>query len=108
MGLNVLLIISDDLRPELGSYGGAAITPHLDRLANSSGSVLFERAYAQQAICCPARSSFLTGRRPDSTLVWDLKTQFRDSPGADKWKTLPQYFREQGYFTAGVLLLVCS
>ena len=100
--LNVLLLIADDLRNELGVYGGAALTPALDALARKPGSVVFDRAYVQQAICCPTRSSFLTGRRPDTTRVWDLKTQFRDAPGAAGWKTLPQAFRDAGYETAGM------
>ena len=49
-----------DLRPELGVYGGKAITPNVDKLAASPGAVVFERSYVQQAICCPTRSSFLT------------------------------------------------
>lgn len=100
--LNVLLILSDDLRPDLGAYGGVAKTPNLDALANATGAVRFDRAYVQQAICCPSRSSFLLGRRPDTTRVWDLTTQFRDTPGADKWLTLPQFFRSKGYVTAGM------
>src|SRR5512137_1946103 len=43
---NVVLIISDDLRTELGSYGISGIqTPHIDRLASSG--VRFSRAYVQ-------------------------------------------------------------
>ena len=99
---NVLLIVSDDLRPEMGCYGGEALTPNIDALAYSRGSVLFERAYVQDAICCPTRSSFLTGRRPDTTRVWDLHSQFRDAPGAAQWKTLPQAFRDAGYTTSGM------
>jgi iduronate 2-sulfatase len=99
--LNVLFIVSDDLRPEMGCYGGQAITPHLDKFAASAGAVLFERSYVQQAICCPTRSSFLTGRRPDTTKVWDLHTHFRASGGRD-WTTLPEYFKEKGYYTAGM------
>ena len=97
---NVLLIVSDDLRTDLNSYGGPAITPALDKFASSTGTMQFDRAYVQQAICCPSRSSFLTGRRPDTTQVWDLKTQFRLTPGALKWLTLPQFFRKKGYMTA--------
>ena len=82
-------------------YGGKAITPNFDRFAELPGTVVFDRAYVQQAICCPTRSSFLTGRRPDTTKVWDLKTQFRVSGGAN-WTTLPQFFRERGYWTAGM------
>ena len=99
--LNVLFIVSDDLRPEMGCYGGQAITPHLDKFAASAGAVLFERSYVQQAICCPTRSSFLTGRRPDATKVWDLHTHFRASGGRG-WKTLPEVFKDNGYFTAGM------
>ena len=41
---NVLFIMADDLRPELGCYGVKAIkTPHIDRLAESS--LLFQNAY---------------------------------------------------------------
>ena len=99
---NVLFIISDDLNTDLNSYGGPAITKSLDKFANSPGTIQFERAYVQQAICCPSRSSFLLGRRPDTTKVWDLKTQFRNTPGADKWETLPQFFRNKGYMTSGM------
>ena len=99
---NVLFLVADDLRPELGAYGGSALTPNLDKLANSTGALTFQRAYVQQAICCPSRASFLLGRRPDTTRVWDLKTQFRNTVGASEWKTLPQVFKERGYFTAGL------
>ena len=39
---NVLFLVADDLRPELGAYGGSALTPNLDKLANST---TFQRAY---------------------------------------------------------------
>ena len=92
------MVLSDDLNTDLGSYGGPAITPSLDKFAASPGTMQFDRAYVQQAICCPSRSSFLLGRRPDTTRVWDLKTQFRDAPGAKEWVTLPQFFRKQGLY----------
>ena len=96
---NVLLLISDDLRPDLGSYGGDALTPALDRLAASNGTVQFDRAYVQYAWCNPSRSSFLTSRRPDTTRVWDLQTHFRDA--GPHWQTLPHAFREHGYWAQG-------
>ena len=41
---NVLLIIVDDLRPELGCYGNdVIITPNIDRVAQSGTS--FQHAY---------------------------------------------------------------
>lgn len=93
---NVLFIAVDDLRTELGCYGSsAAITPHLDALAQRG--TLFERAYAQQAVCNPSRQSLLTGRRPDAIRVWDLRTVSRDT--APDAVPLPEHFKRHGYFT---------
>lgn len=91
---NVLFVAVDDLRPELGCYGNRrAISPSIDKLA-ASGTV-FTRAYCQQAVCSPSRTSVLTGLRPDRTRVYDLVTHFRDTvPSA---VTLPQWFRKHGY-----------
>ena len=102
--LNVLLLVSDDLTWDLGFSGGPAVTPHIDALANRNGAVSFSRAYVQQAICNPSRSSFLTSRRPDTTRVWDLKTQFRtaNAQAAKNWSTLPLFFKRRGYVTAGM------
>lgn len=94
--LNVLFIAVDDLRPELGSYGKTYIhSPNIDALA--SEGILFERAYCQQAVCSPSRTSLLTGLRPDSTRVYNLTTHFRKT--IPDVITLPQYFRNQGYHT---------
>src|SRR5690606_35905345 len=72
---NVGFIAVDDLRPKLGCYGDSvAITPNIDRLAQMG--IVFDRAYCQQAVCAPSRASVLTGRRPDATKVWDLRTHF--------------------------------
>jgi iduronate 2-sulfatase len=93
---NILFIPVDDLRPEFGAYGDEfVLTPHMDRLA--SQGVTFKRAYCQQAVCNPSRASLLTGLRPDSIQVWDLKTDFRDN--VPDVITLPQYFKQQGYTT---------
>lgn len=95
---NVLFIVADDLRPELGCYGSAARTPHLDALAKTG--VRFDRAYCQQAVCNPSRSSFLTGRRPDTLHLWSNGTHFREqNPDVT---TLPLWFKENGYETRGV------
>jgi iduronate 2-sulfatase len=90
---NVLVIMADDFRTELATYGSPALTPNLSRLA--AQSVQFNRAYCQQALCNPSRSSMLTGRRPDSTGVWCNSIHFREpNPNV---ATLPLWFKEHGY-----------
>ncbi|MEY3175232.1 MAG: hypothetical protein RLZZ436_3146 [Planctomycetota bacterium] len=91
----VLFIMADDFRPEIACYGSAALTPNLDRLA--ARSLTFRRAYCQQAVCNPSRSSLLTGRRPDSLRIWNNSVHFRErNPDI---QTLPLWFRSHGYHT---------
>ena len=62
-GANILLIVSEDNGPELGSYGDPyARTPNLDRLAQEG--VRFENAFVTYSVCSPSRASFLTGLYP--------------------------------------------
>ena len=97
--MNVLFFAVDDLRPELLASGSDVIrTPNLDRIA--AKGTTFDRAYCQQAVCSPSRSSLMTGRRPDATRVWDLETHFRKAlPDA---VTLGQHFKNNGYFVQGM------
>lgn len=92
---NVLFLMADDLRCELGCYGSAAASPNIDGLAKEG--LLFTRAYCQQAVCNPSRSSMLSGKRPDSLHLWSNGLHFREkNPDV---VTLPQYFQQHGYLT---------
>lgn len=95
---NVLLIVADDSNCALGPYGDpVAVTPNLERLA--ARGLVFERAYCQQAVCNPSRASFLTGLRPDTVGVDDLRKSFRETaPGGSTLVTLPGHFKNHGYF----------
>ena len=96
---NVLFIAVDDLRPELGAYGFNYIkSPNIDRIAKAG--ITFNRAYCQQAVCSPTRSSLMTGTRPDTTKVWDLETHFRTA--LPNVVTLGQHFKQHGYFVQGM------
>ena len=104
---NVLFLVADDMRPQIGAYYGEDFpapvypkmhTPNLDKLA--SKSLLLKRAYVQVALCSPSRTSLLTGRRPDTTHVYTIGPYFRHVGG--NFTTLPEYFKQNGYTTAGM------
>ncbi len=96
---NVLFIIADDLRNDLGAYGAEFIvSPHLDALAEES--LVFNRAYCQKAVCWPSRNSFFSGLMPDSLGKGvNSKNTFRaEHPDI---VALPELFKEHGWYTRG-------
>ena len=96
---NVLFIAVDDLRPELGCYGNdIVISPNIDRFANSA--LVFKRAYCQQAVCNPSRTSLMTGLRPDTVGVTGNHIHFRSNK--PNVVTLPQHFKSNGYHAAAI------
>ena len=94
---NVVHIISDDLRPEIGAYGAPfAHTPNIDSIAE--GGTVFDRAYANQAVCGPSRNSIYSGRRPDRSRTWNFINHFReDHPD---WTSLPGVFLKHDEFVS--------
>ncbi len=96
---NVLFIAIDDLRPELGTYGANAITPHIDQLARTGFQ--FDRAYCQQAVCGASRLSIMGGLYPTLT----QEQTFHVSGWRERHPhllTINQHFGKQGYQTIGL------
>jgi len=94
---NILLILVDDLRTELGCYGIEEVhTLNIDQFAETA--LLFERAYCQMAVCRSSRLSFLSGLRPDERRIWaneDVRPSMQDI------EFLPAHFRNHDYHTLG-------
>lgn len=112
---NVMLIMVDDLRPQLNGFGaipdlhgeGQMQTPALDELA--AAGTIFQRAYCSVPICGASRLSLLTGSRPYKepgqnwgrhwTYTSRLDHEDRGTPAGVNHPgvTLPQHFKNNGY-----------
>ncbi len=96
---NVLFVVFDDLNDWEGCMFGhpQSITPNIDRLAEKG--VLFSNAHSTATMCCPSRTSVITGLRPTTTGVYnntDTPLELYKSK-----RTLNKHFKENGYFVAG-------
>lgn len=91
---NVLIITIDTLRGDaLGSYGGRARTPNLDRLA--ADGVRFSFAHSHAVVTLPSHTSILTGRYP-------FEHGVRDNAGFrldEKAETIAEMARAKGMAT---------
>ena len=98
-GKNVLFVICDDLNTHVSTSGYEPITtPNLSKLAKEA--ITFNRAFCQYPVCGPSRASFLSGLYPQATGVLNNTLDVRETrPGT---VSMPQFFKENGYWTAGV------
>lgn len=96
---NILMILVDDLKPNLGCYGDeVAVSPNIDRLA--SQGIRFDLAYCNQAVSVASRYNLLTGARSTTSGLYDFGFQLRDVyPDA---VTLPQFFMQAGYHAEAI------
>lgn len=96
---NVLFLLSDDQQHDtIHALGNDAIqTPHIDSLVKSG--IAFRNAYimggSSPGVCSPSRACLLTGRT-----LWNIENQgIWGYEISEKFKTLPEVFREHGYVT---------
>jgi arylsulfatase A-like enzyme len=97
---NVLLISVDDMKDwvgYLGGYEGEVYTPNMDRLATEG--VAFTNAHTSATVCCPSRNAMMLGKRPSTTGLYNNNQWWKAALPEEI--SMPQYFKNKGYFTAG-------
>ena len=96
---NVLFIMVDDLRVELGSYGAQhLLSPHIDSLAEQG--TRFANAYVSVPVCGASRASLFTGMRATKTRFTNYYASVeKDAPEAT---TIFEQFKNSGYYTEGL------
>ena len=100
---NILWLIAEDLSPDLGCYGNRLVTtPNLDRLA--AEGVRYNAAFTTAPVCSASRSAFMTGMYQTTIGAHNHRSHRDDGFGLpDGVKTLPDWFRQAGYFTANIV-----
>ena len=76
--MNILFLCPEDWSAAaIGAYGNEQVkTPNLDEFAKTG--TLFTKAYCQNPVCNPSRSSFNTGLRSDTTRVFSNADKFQE------------------------------
>ncbi len=94
---NIVLFISDDHGyADSGAYGDTYVkTPNIDRMA--AQSMRFTHAFAASPLCSPSRCVIETGLMPFRNGGHKFGT-----PIDGTVRTMPEYFREMGYYTAHI------
>lgn len=94
---NVLLLLSDDQRPDtVRAFGNRRIrTPSLDSLVRDGTT--FRRAYCSNPICTPSRAEIMTGQSGFAIGIRDFGQKL--PPGTTTWAGR---FQQAGYQTAFV------
>ena len=88
---NILLIMIDDLRPQLGCYAHSeTFSLNIDKLANRG--VMFTNAHCNVPVCGASRASLMTGMRPTPERFKDAASwAMKDANGA---KSMAQVFKD--------------
>ena len=98
---NILWIFLEDTSPLISCYGTSLIsTPNINNLAENG--MLFENAIMPAPVCSASRSSIITGMMSTSLGLHNHHSSRTEESAIflpDSIKTIPEIFRENGYFT---------
>lgn len=98
---NVIFIAIEDFNPaHMGCYGGQALTPNIDHLAQEG--VIFRNASCDNPVCNPSRTALLTGLRPPTSGVFGNSDNWQELILPRIEATLPEHFKNKGYETAKI------
>ncbi len=102
---NVLLVLLDDVGfGATSTFGGAATTPQLDRLAAAG---LSYNQFHTNALCSPTRASLLTGRNAHQVSFGTVVEGATAGPGyrsiwGREYASVAEVLRQNGYSTAAI------
>jgi iduronate 2-sulfatase len=103
---NVIMITIDDMSIGFDAYGNPDVPmPNFARLMQHG--TMFRTAYCQYALCSPSRTSVWSGKRPNTTGVFNDGTDIRTNLGAN-YKFLPEYLNSNGYYTGKFGKFTCG
>jgi N-sulfoglucosamine sulfohydrolase len=94
---NILLILAEDMSPQLACYGEPLIqTPNLDQMAKDG--VLCKYAFTTAPVCSASRSALATGMYQTSIGSHNHRT-VNKKPLPAGVRHMCDYLREAGYYT---------
>ena len=97
---NIVFLLTDDLDQMTTQYLDAM--PHLRSLISDTG-MTFSNMFVNNADCCPSRATFLTGRYPHNTGVFDNTPPdggFQAFAASAEHDTIATRLQAQGYTTS--------
>ncbi|MEM7373312.1 MAG: sulfatase [Bacteroidota bacterium] len=97
---NILFIAIDDMNDWVGFLHThpQVQTPHMDAMA--SEGISFVHAHCPAPICGPSRTAIMSGQWPSTTGIYTNQINYRKE--LPHLTSLPEHFRNQGYYVMGV------
>ena len=91
---NVLLIMADQLAPQLLPFDGSSVVQAPNLAALAERAVRFDHFYCNSPICAPARHALLSGQLCSTIGAWDNSSEV-----PTERPTIAHYLRRRGYRT---------